>query len=49
MNVICEGVETQSQSAFLKEVNCDVIQGYYYGKPMDEESFNEFTMNHMNK
>lgn len=44
MNVICEGVETRSQSVFLKNVNCDMIQGYYYGRPMNEESFSEFTM-----
>lgn len=42
MKVICEGVETESQANFLKDVNCDQIQGYYYGKPMDEESFDRF-------
>lgn len=42
MKVICEGVETQSQALFLKNVHCDQIQGYYYGKPMDEETFNDF-------
>lgn len=43
MNVICEGVETRSQSQFLKRANCDMIQGYYYGRPMNEESFDLFT------
>ena len=42
MRVICEGVETESQSLFLKNAQCDQIQGYYYGKPMDEDSFNKF-------
>lgn len=42
MKVICEGVETESQTMFLKSAHCDQIQGYYYGKPMDEESFNKF-------
>lgn len=42
MQVICEGVETESQTIFLKKANCDQIQGYYYGKPMDEASFNRF-------
>lgn len=42
MKVICEGVETESQMMFLKRSMCDQIQGYYYGKPMDEESFNKF-------
>lgn len=42
MNVICEGVETESQAIFLKKAQCNQIQGYYYGKPMDEETFNQF-------
>ena len=42
MKVVCEGVETESQMVFLKDAQCDLIQGYYYGKPMDEETFNKF-------
>lgn len=42
MKVICEGVETESQTVFLKNTQCDQIQGYYYGRPMNEESFNQF-------
>lgn len=42
MKVICEGVETKSQALFLKNAHCDRIQGYYYGRPMDEKSFNDF-------
>lgn len=42
MKVICEGVETESQTLFLKDTMCDQIQGYYYGKPMDEKSFDTF-------
>ena len=45
MKVICEGVETESQARFLKNVQCDQIQGYYYGKPMNEDSFNSFAEN----
>lgn len=43
MKVICEGVETESQARFLKNVKCDQIQGYYYGRPMDEKTFCSFT------
>lgn len=32
--VLAEGVETEQQLNFLKELNCDYIQGYYYAKPM---------------
>lgn len=42
MKVICEGVETETQMTFLKRANCDQIQGYYYGKPMDEATFSQF-------
>lgn len=47
MKVICEGVETEGQTIFLKHIQCDQIQGYYYAKPMDEESYNHFIEAHM--
>jgi len=37
LKVIAEGVETKSQMAFLKDQQCDEIQGYYYHKPMQKE------------
>lgn len=37
MTVIAEGVETAEQLSFLKEKNCDLVQGYYYYKPMPKE------------
>jgi diguanylate cyclase len=39
--VIAEGVEDLACLNILKEMNCEKIQGYYYGKPM---SFEEFTV-----
>ncbi|MCD8095993.1 MAG: sensor domain-containing phosphodiesterase [Ruminococcus sp.] len=42
MSVLCEGVETKSQSLFLKETSCDIIQGFYYGKSMDEKTFDKY-------
>lgn len=35
--VISEGVENENQLALLKEVNCDLIQGYVWGKPLKFE------------
>ncbi|HCT41415.1 MAG TPA: GGDEF domain-containing protein [Moraxellaceae bacterium] len=32
--VIAEGVETESQVAFLMKSHCDAFQGYYFAKPM---------------
>lgn len=37
--VVAEGVETEGQLALLRTANCDLIQGYLIGKPMDEAAF----------
>jgi EAL domain-containing protein (putative c-di-GMP-specific phosphodiesterase class I) len=37
--VVCEGVETEEQAEYLKEIHCDVAQGYLYAKPMPMEAF----------
>ncbi|SFP30878.1 EAL domain-containing protein [Pseudomonas borbori] len=34
LKVIAEGVETESQVAFLKKSHCDEFQGYYFAKPI---------------
>lgn len=31
---IAEGVETEEQFTYLRELSCDIIQGYYTGRPM---------------
>jgi len=37
LKVVAEGVETQAQLRSLSENDCDVIQGYYYSKPIPEK------------
>jgi len=32
--VVAEGVETENQYLYLKQRGCEVIQGYYFAKPM---------------
>ena len=34
MSVVAEGVENRSQAELLKKEGCEVVQGYYFGKPM---------------
>ncbi|MGL4741603.1 MAG: putative bifunctional diguanylate cyclase/phosphodiesterase [Sarcina sp.] len=38
LNVVAEGVETEEEEKFLREVGCDELQGYYYTKPIEVES-----------
>lgn len=40
--VIVEGVEEEEQIEFLKKVDCSIVQGYYYAKPMPEEEFEKW-------
>lgn len=46
MKLVAEGAETEEQVAFLKENDCDYIQGYYYSKPLPEDEFIEFMETH---
>lgn len=39
MEVICEGVETAEQLKFLKGIQCDYAQGYYFAKPLPVQDF----------
>lgn len=39
MKVIAEGVEDDVQLDYLKEMNCDYVQGYVFDKPLPESEF----------
>ena len=39
LEVVCEGVETKEQVDFLRDVDCDMVQGYYYSKPVPLDVF----------
>lgn len=45
LEVIAEGVENDEQIAFLQEKNCDILQGFKFGKPMPAAAFMEY-LNH---
>ncbi|MBH87145.1 MAG: hypothetical protein CL604_16555 [Alteromonadaceae bacterium] len=42
LKVVAEGVETQSDEAFLKQAGCDLVQGYHYARPMPLEQFDQW-------
>jgi diguanylate cyclase (GGDEF)-like protein len=42
LNLIAEGVESVEQLDFLRQHNCNVIQGFYYSKPLSKADFTEF-------
>ena len=40
--MIAEGVETEEQMLTLKRMGCDIVQGYYFSKPVPAEEFERF-------
>ena len=42
LKVIAEGVETKAQAKILKAMGCDMIQGYYFSKPLAFEELLDF-------
>ena len=40
--VLAEGVETQIQLEFLKKKKCEVIQGFYFGTPLNTTELEKF-------
>ncbi|MBQ8109058.1 MAG: amino acid permease [Clostridia bacterium] len=40
--VVAEGVETEEQLMILKAMGCDLVQGYYFSRPVPPEEFNRF-------
>ncbi len=41
MKIVAEGIEKKEQVEFLAEQGCDMIQGYYFAKPLPVSEFNE--------
>jgi len=39
MKIVAEGIESREQVEFLTEKECDLIQGYFYAKPMPVAEF----------
>jgi diguanylate cyclase (GGDEF)-like protein/PAS domain S-box-containing protein len=44
LQVIAEGVETLEQWNFLKSIDCDAMQGYFFSKPLPAAALVEFVL-----
>ena len=42
LKVVAEGIETNRVADLLKELGCDQLQGYLFGKPLPPEQFTEW-------
>ena len=42
--VCAEGIEDETQLAYLKEHGCEVAQGYFLSKPLSAEDFEKFAL-----
>lgn len=42
LDVVAEGVETEQQLSFLDQHGCDMVQGYFFSKPLVPEEFVRF-------
>ncbi len=44
LKVTAEGVETEIQLEFLKNISCDFFQGYYFSRPKDENTITKLLL-----
>jgi diguanylate cyclase (GGDEF)-like protein/PAS domain S-box-containing protein len=44
MEAVAEGVESKKQAEQLKEMGCDMAQGYYFARPLPPEALSEFLL-----
>ncbi|MGO1469484.1 MAG: sensor domain-containing protein [Tissierella sp.] len=47
LNVIAEGAETKAQVNYLKTIGCNLVQGYYYSKPLERNEFEDYMSNYV--
>ena len=42
LSVVAEGVETEAQAGLLRQIGCDIFQGFLYARPMPAQDFIAF-------
>ncbi len=45
LTTVAEGVENINQINYLKNIGCDMFQGYYFSKPIDKKNFEKYIEN----
>jgi diguanylate cyclase (GGDEF)-like protein/PAS domain S-box-containing protein len=46
LRLVAEGIETEPQLEFFKNLGCDEIQGFHISRPLSEEAFTRFLLEH---
>lgn len=49
LSVVAEGVETKEQAQILRQKGCDVLQGYFFSKPIPTDEFEQWVITHTEK
>ena len=42
LTIVAEGIEEVAQKEFLIEEKCDILQGYYFSRPINKDAFEEY-------
>jgi EAL domain-containing protein (putative c-di-GMP-specific phosphodiesterase class I) len=42
LKTVAEGVETAEQVAALRVLGCDLIQGYYFSRPLPQQDYENY-------
>ncbi len=45
LKVVAEGIETPSQASLLRQMGCDIFQGFHFARPMPAADFSVFLRN----
>jgi diguanylate cyclase (GGDEF)-like protein len=48
LTVVAEGVETANELEFLRQLNCDQVQGFYFSKPLTVDDFCDLLVQRQN-
>lgn len=49
MEIVAEGVETEDQYAFVREIGCSTVQGFLFSKPLPPEEAGRFAWQRMRR